>query len=75
MFKSAVKDGFMNTYRVNVLYYYSEGQTNGHMEVQAPDETQAIKKVLDFMQQNMKLYPDYTLSMIQVNKIHGEEGG
>ena len=58
----------MDTYRVNVHYYYAEGQSNGHMEVQALNESEAVKNVLDYMQSNMRLHPDYRLYMVQVSK-------
>lgn len=58
----------MDTYRVNVHYYYSEGQSNGHMEVEAANESEAVKNVLDYMQRNMRLHPDYRLYMVQVAK-------
>lgn len=61
----------MNKYLVTVLYYISDGQTNGHMEVQAPNESEAIKQVLDYMQQNMRLHPDYRLHMVQVSAAQG----
>ncbi len=57
----------MNKYFVTVLYYIAEGQTNGHMEVEAPNETEAIKQVLDYMQKNMRLHPEYRLNMVQVS--------
>ncbi len=58
----------MDTYRVNVHYYYAEGQSNGHMEVEASCESEAVKNVLDYMQRNMRLHPDYRLYMVQVAK-------
>lgn len=61
----------MKKYLVTVLYSISEGQTNGHMEVEAANETEAIKQVLDFMQQNMRLHPDYRLNMVQVSPAQG----
>jgi len=64
----------MNMYRVDVNYHYNEGQTSGHMEIAAPNETEAIKSVLEYMQRNMKLYPDYRLHMIQVHKVRSLEG-
>jgi hypothetical protein len=57
----------MKKYFVTVLYYIAEGQTNGHMEVEAENETQAIINVLEFMQKNMRLHPDYRLNMVQVS--------
>lgn len=65
----------MNTYRVDVSYHHAEGQSCGHMEIAAASETEAVKSVLDYMQRNMRLYPDYRLHMIQVSKIRSHDGG
>lgn len=59
----------MSTYRISVLYYYADGQSNGHMEVQADNETDAIIQVLQYMQRSMKLHPEYRIHMVQVSKI------
>jgi hypothetical protein len=63
----------MNMYRVDVSYYYAEGQTSGHMEVAATSESEAVKSVLDYMQRNMRLYPEYRLHMIQVHKVRSAD--
>ena len=63
------KDRAKPMYRVTVLYTYDEGQTNGRMDVDSADETEAIKQVLDYMRDNMKLYPSYTINMVKVERL------
>ncbi len=56
-------------YRVTVLYAIPEGQTNGKMDVEARNEIDAIRQVLEYMETHMRRHPVYEVHMVQVEPL------